>query len=216
MTDEPLDSLRENIRSFLKVSLPAHLPTVRFVNEQEGDGFRRSLIRFTSPDGEQIEAFFLLPSSGAPRGAVLALHQHNSQWEIGKSEVTGIIGDRLQAFGPALARNGIAVLAPDAIGFESRLSQAGEGTSLAPSLTKIYSSAEGWLQYYNHVAYRLVRGDLLMSKLLLDSAAALTVLHQLTKISRLGVVGHSFGGNVALFLAALDRRVAFACVSGAL
>jgi acetyl esterase/lipase len=86
---------------------------------------------------------------------------------------------------------------------------------LAPSLTKALSTAEGWLQYYNHVAYRLVRGELLMSKMLSDCAAALTVLHQLTKISRLGVVGHSFGGNIALFLAALDVRIAFACVSGA-
>ncbi len=215
MTDEPLDSLRETIRSFLKFSLPVHLPAVRFVNEDESDGVRRSLIQFTSPDGEQIEAFLLQPSSGEPRGAVLALHQHNSQWEIGKSEVAGLVGDRFQAFGPALARNGIAVLAPDAIGFESRLSAVGEGTSLAPSLTKTYSNAEGWLQYYNLVAYRLVRGELLMSKMLTDCAAALTVLHQLTKISHLGVVGHSFGGNVALFLAALDVRIAFACVSGA-
>jgi hypothetical protein len=32
----------------------------------------------------------------------------------------------------------------------------------------------------------------------------------------MGVIGHSFGGNVALFLAALDARVAYACASGAI
>lgn len=33
--------------------------------------------------------------------------------------------------------------------------------------------------------------------------------------SRVGVLGHSHGGHVALFLAGLDVRVSFACVSGA-
>jgi cephalosporin-C deacetylase-like acetyl esterase len=65
------------------------------------------------------------------------------------------------------------------------------------------------------MTHRLVRGDLLMRKILEDHAAALSVLYDSTKISRLGMIGHSFGGIAALFLAALDTRVAFACTSSA-
>jgi dienelactone hydrolase len=185
------------------------------VGQEEEDGYTRSLIRYPAPDGEQIEAFLFRPGSEAPRGAILALHQHNSQWTIGKSEIAGLVGDSLQAFGPALARRGILVLAPDSIGFESRFKAAGWGTSLAPGLNKAHSTAEGWLQYYNQVAHRLVRGDLLMRKILADCATALSVLQNLTNVPDLGVVGHSFGGTISLFLAALDTRVAYACTSGA-
>jgi dienelactone hydrolase len=210
-----MESLREDIRSFLKVS-PSHPPPeVCFVGQEEEDGVTRSLIRYSAPDGEQIEAFLFRPASEAPRGAVLALHQHNSQWTIGKSEIAGLIGDSLQAFGPALARSGMMVLAPDSIGFESRFNAAGWGASLAPPLQKAHSTAEGWLQYYNQVAHRLVRGDLLMRKILADCATALSLLQNLAKMPDVGVVGHSFGGIVSLFLAALDTRVAYACTSGA-
>ncbi len=210
-----MDSLRNDIQSCLNVLLSHTKTQVDFVRQEEEDGFTRTLIRYPAPDGERIEAFLFQPTNEKPSGAVLALHQHNSQWAIGKSEIAGLTGDPLQAFGPALARRGIAVLAPDAVGFESRLNSGGWGTTLAPLLSKEHSTAEGWLQYYNHMAHRLVRGELLMTKILTDCAVALSVLHHHTKSSRLGVVGHSFGGTVTLFLAALDARVAFACSSGA-
>jgi dienelactone hydrolase len=210
-----MDSLRESIRSFLNVSLAHPSPEVHFVERKAEDGFTRSLVRYPAPDGEPIEAFLLEPADAKPRGAVVALHQHNSQWTIGKSEIAGLDGDPLQAFGPALACRGMVVLAPDAVGFESRLKSAGWGTSLAPPLERAGSTSEGWLQYYNHMAHRLVRGDLLMRKILADSATALSVLQSCANTTNLGILGHSFGGIVTLFLAALDTRVAFACTSGA-
>jgi hypothetical protein len=65
------------------------------------------------------------------------------------------------------------------------------------------------------MAYRLVVGDLLIRKVLEDCADGLSVLQICSGSPRLGVIGHSFGGITALFLAALDTRVAFACTSGA-
>ncbi len=209
-----VNSLRARIRSFLRLPLTHPPPEVQFAGQEAEDGYTRSLIRYAARDGEPIEAFLFLPVGVEATGAILALHQHNSQWEIGKSEVAGLCGDPLQAFGSALARHGAMVLAPDAIGFESRTKTAGWGTSLAPSLRKAHSTSEGWLQYYNQMAHRLVTGDLLMRKVIEDCAAALSVLHRLSESTRLGVVGHSFGGSVALFLAALDKRVAYCCASG--
>lgn len=72
-------------------------------------------MQYPSRDGEEIQAFLFVPN-GPVRGAALALHQHNSQWEIGKSEVTRLVGDPPQAFGPSIARQGTTVLAPDSVG----------------------------------------------------------------------------------------------------
>ena len=210
-----MDSVRERIQSFLKLSPPSVVPSVTFIERADGDGFTRSLIQYSVPDGDHVEAFLFQPASEMLPGAVLALHQHNSEWTIGKSEIAGSIGDPLQAFGPALARRGVIVLAPDAVGFESRLKTTGWGASLAPPLHRPYSTPDGWLQYYNEMAHRLVRGDLLIRKVLDDCAAALSVLQQYAASANLGTIGHSLGGIVALFLAALDTRVAFACTSGA-
>jgi len=209
-----MDTLRESIASFLELSPPSVVSDGRILNSIEEDGFRRDLVQYSSRDGDEIQAFLFVPN-GPVRGAVLALHQHNSQWEIGKSEVAGLMGDPLQAFGPTLARQGITVLAPDSVGFESRMKTVSGGNSLAPKLERPYSTAEGWLQYYNQMAHRLVVGDLLIRKVLQDCADALSVLRTRSDFPRLGVIGHSFGGIAALFLAALDTRVEFACASGA-
>jgi dienelactone hydrolase len=209
-----MDSLREQIASFLGFSPLSVASDVQVLSSIEVDGFRRKLVQYATADGEKIQAFLFVPD-GPVRGAVLALHQHNSQWEIGKSEVAGLVGDPLQAFGPPLARQGIMVLAPDSVGFESRMKTASGGKGLAPKLEKPYSTAAGWLQYYNQMAHRLVVGDLLMRKVLQDCGDALSVLQACSNSSQMGVIGHSFGGISALFLAALDTRVAYACTSGA-
>jgi dienelactone hydrolase len=210
-----MDSVRERIRSFLKLSSPAAVQTVTLIEKEVAEGFTRSLIQYVVPDGDRVEAFLFQPVDGTLPGAVLALHQHNSQWAMGKSEIAGSVGEPLQAFGPALARRGVTVLAPDAIGFESRVKAPGWGTALAPSLHRPDSTPDGWLQYYNQMAYRIVQGDLLMRKVLDDCAAALSVLQHDSAIAHLGAIGHSLGGIVALFLSALDTRVAYGCSSGA-
>jgi cephalosporin-C deacetylase-like acetyl esterase len=72
-------------------------------------------------------------------------------------------------------------------------------------------------QHYDELCYRLVRGDTLMRKVLDDSARGISILraHPLIDPARIGILGHSFGGNTVLFHAALDTRIAFACASGA-
>lgn len=164
-------------------------------------------MRYRSPTGEDIPALLLLPGGAGPFPAVVAHHQHNSEWQIGKSEVAGLVGDPHQALGPVLARRGVAVLAPDAVCFEDRR-RASFG---APP------SDGGWLQHYNEMAYGLLDGRLLMSTILADAALAVSVLAALPAVDqdRVGVIGHSLGGYTSLFHAAVDERVRFACASGA-
>jgi dienelactone hydrolase len=134
-------------------------------------------------------------------------HQHASQWHLGKSEVAGRAGDRWQAFGPALARRGVTVLAADAPGFEDRR-RGPAGIDARTTDRDDYLAA---------MAHRLVQDRLLMTTVLADAAAAHAALCAAPGIdpARVGTLGHSMGGATALFHAALDPRVTFAAVSGA-
>jgi dienelactone hydrolase len=170
--------------------------------------YRRTLISYTGEEGDHIPAFLLLPHGPGPFAAVLVHHQHHSQRHFGKSEVCGLVGDPLQAFGPALAEQGIAVLAPDSICFEDRRRNR---TGTEPD------EAADVAQHYDEMCYRLLRGDTLMRKVLDDSARGITLLrtHPLIDPQRVGILGHSYGGNTVLFHTALDDRIGFACSSGA-
>lgn len=166
-----MDALRREIRSFLGVAEPAPGAALLVQAEDPQDGFTRKAVSYVAGDGERIEALLFEPHGSRAAGAVLALHQHRSEWALGKSEIAGLQGDPFQAFGPALARRGVIVLAPDAVGFESRCYTPGEGGRLAPHIERPHGDADGWLQYYNHAMHRLVRGELLMTKVLADVAA---------------------------------------------
>jgi dienelactone hydrolase len=139
---------------------------------------------------DAVPALLLAPDDRAG-GAVVVHHQHASQWQLGKSEVAGLRGSPWQAFGPALARRGITVLAADTAGFEDRWA-AGDAAGYVASAGS-------------------------MGTVLADAAAAFAALCALPGIdpARVGALGHSMGGATALFHAALDPRVAFAAVSGA-
>ena len=126
--------------------------------ERERDGYVEQAVSYAGDEGD-VPALLLVPEHPCGAG-VVALHQHNSQWHLGKSEVAGLAGEPLQAFGPALARAGIVVLGPDAVGFEDRR-HSGPG---------IDERDDDWLQYFNEMAYRLVSGRLLVTTVLGDAA----------------------------------------------
>ena len=197
------EGLRSRLSELLGFVVP-RVPELVVSAERERDGYIEQVVSYTGVEGD-VPALLLIPER--PRGAgVVVLHQHNNQWHLGKSEVGGLAGEPLQAFGPALARAGIVVLAPDAVGFEDRR-YTGPG---------IDEREDDWLQYFNEMAYRLLSGGLLMRTVLGDGACGLSALIADARVegSRVGVLGHSYGGNVTIMLAALDERVRFACASG--
>jgi dienelactone hydrolase len=205
-----VDRLRQAISAFLQFSIPhdtVPFETHAVVKEHAYDRLR---ITYDNEEHDPIPAFLLMPHGAGPFPAVLVHHQHHSQWHLGKSEICGLAGDPLQAFGPALARHGIVVLAPDAICFEDRRAQR-SGIAPAPS------PDADWLQHYNALCYRLLRGDTLMRRVLMDAARGVSLLraHRAVDSQRIGTLGHSYGGNTVLFHAAVDVRLGFACASGA-
>lgn len=200
--------LRQQISEFLGFKVPDAPVTFVTHSSDEKNGYSLNHISYSSEDDDFIPAFLLLPDASGPFPAVLVHHQHNSQRHLGKSEVCGLAGDPLQAFGPALARQGIAVLAPDSICFEDRRrNRTGIEADEAADIK----------QHFDEMCYRLLRGDTLMRKVLSDSAQGISLLrsHPLVDPERIGILGHSYGGNTALFHGALDERIRFACASGA-
>ena len=201
------NNLRQQISHFLHFSIP-DIPTTFTTHEVvDKTGYRRLCISYQGDEGDEIPAFLFVPDGDGPFTAVLCHHQHNGERHLGKSEVAGLVGDPLQAFGPALAQQGLLVLAPDSICFEDRR-HGSQGTDVDESDVA---------QHYNEMCYRLLRGDTLMRKVLNDSAQAISLLyaHPLVDTTRIGIMGHSYGGNTVLFHAPLDERIHFACASGA-
>jgi dienelactone hydrolase len=196
----------QRLREALRLAPPSAV-SHRRLDRVETGSFARELIEYNGLEGDAIRAFLFLPRTSDAVGGVVAFHQHNGEFHLGKSEVAGLVGDRHQAFGPALAARGIAVLAPDAVAFEDRRAQA----------AGVEPADDDWLQHYNAMAYRLVDGDILMRKCLDDAQRALSVLLDLpmTRDSEVGVIGHSYGGTTAFYHAALDERCRFVCASGA-
>lgn len=200
--------LRRAIADFLRFAVPAAPASFEVLETVSETGFTRERGVLAGPDGDSIPAHLLVPDVPGRCAAVIVHHQHNGERHLGKSEVCGLAGDPLQAFGPALARQGMVVLAPDSICFEDRR-RGRRGIDADP--------ATDGMHHYDEMCARLVRGDTLMRKVLADSAQGVSALlaHPRVDPRRVGAVGHSYGGNTVLFHAALDERVRFACSSGA-
>ncbi|WP_341347857.1 prolyl oligopeptidase family serine peptidase [Paenibacillus sp. FSL H3-0469] len=179
----------------------------RILDSTEEDGYTRQLIEYDSY-GDRVIAYLLLPEVLDKNPAILIHHQHNREHHFGKSEVCGLAGNPLQAFGLELVKKGFVVLAPDSICFEDRRKNA-HGIEPLPG------DSDFW-QHYNEMCYRIIQGDCLMKKVIDDAMNGITLLSNLSFVDNecIGTLGHSYGGNTVLFLSALDERIAFSCASG--
>lgn len=195
---------RSEIAELIGISLPWETSAVPYevLNSVKEEGYTRQLIFYVS-DGDKVSAFLLLPDMLKKNPAILLNHQHNREHHLGKSEVCGLAGNPLQAFGPELARKGFVVLAPDSICFEARR----QDTTI--------EGFDFW-QHFNEMCYRIVTGEFLMKKVLTDAMNGISLLSGLSFVDtkKIGTLGHSYGGNTVLFVSALDERISYACASG--
>ena len=204
MTAKDIANLRKEIVRAIGINAPETAPYVEYsvLNSVKEEGYTRQLIEYDSY-GDKVPAYLLLPDVLDKNPAILINHQHNREHHLGKSEVCGLVGDPLQAFGPELAKRGFVVLAPDAICFESRRKD---------------TSVEGFdfWQHFNEMCYRILKGEPLMKKVLDDAVNGITLLSNLPYVDKdkIGTLGHSMGGNTVLFLSAIDKRISFSCASG--
>jgi dienelactone hydrolase len=164
----------------------------------------RTLVSYDLEVGERVSAWLLRPPDPAPPGGwpgLLALHQHGGQYYLGKSEPAGLSADRMYHYGLELCRRGYVVLCPDHLCFEDRR---------PPEYLRVEKSAlndQGYERF--EFTRRILAGTCLQTKYLHDMTCALDLLAEQPKVNpeRLGAIGHSLGGQEALWLAWYDQRV---------
>jgi dienelactone hydrolase len=190
---------------------PERVPLTPIVGSTNDEGeYSRVLITYMVEAGEQVSAWLLIPQGIAPPGgwpALLAIHQHAGQYDLGKSEPAGLAGNSMYAYGQELCRRGYIVLCPDLLCFEERRT-AKEGRQASWVLDDA-----GYERF--EFTKRLLTGSCLQTKYLHDLTCAVDLLTSLPDVNRerLGVIGHSLGGLEALWLAWYDARIATAVSS---
>jgi dienelactone hydrolase len=188
------DEFRNTLTKLLG-KMPARAPLrEKLLERVRLPGIVREKVSYAVEPGERVNAYLFLPEGEARRPAVLCIHQHHREFHLGKSEPAGLAGDPEQAFALELAGRGYVTLAPDLICFEERRH---------PVL--------GGVDYERFEAMRrLAGGSCLQAKMLWDLGRALDYLtgRKEVDVRRIGCLGHSLGGQEALFLSALDRRIA--------
>jgi dienelactone hydrolase len=184
---------------------PARVPLAAASGPASDQGdHTRTLVSYAVEAGQRVDAWLLQPlGEPAPGGwpAVLALHQHAGQYELGKAESAGLSADRMYHYGLDLCRRGYVVLCPDHLCFEDRR---------PPEYVRVANRALDGAQYERfEFTRRLLDGGCLQTKYLHDMVCALDLLAELPDVdgARLGAIGHSLGGQEALWLAWYDRRV---------
>ncbi len=203
-------SKKQEIKQLLNFHFSKDKVNCQILSTEKAPTFERHLIIYGGSENDEVRAYLFVPTNREVIGSVLVHHQHNGERHFGKSEVAGLVGDPFQHFCPALAKKGIASIAPDSICFEDRRFRT-LGTTPDPE------PDYDWLQHFNETTYRLLRGQLLMKKVVDDSAIALSILTQQSfyESNKLGILGHSYGGNTVLFHSPFDERITHSCTSGA-
>ncbi|MFY9631702.1 MAG: dienelactone hydrolase family protein [Candidatus Cybelea sp.] len=186
---ESLDKLRLLLGPF-----PDSVALDAIVLEQVDCGsYIREKVEYTVERDERVRAYVCVPKTGyLPVPAVFCHHQHASNFDLGKSETVGLIGDPNQAVAAELAERGFITFAPDAIAFEERN----------------WSEEPGRAEYFE-LASRLVVGQTLLAKALHDVSTGLNYLCNRPEVdpSRIGFIGHSYGGRMAIWASAFDKRI---------
>jgi len=172
--------------------------------------YGRTRVTYAVEPGERVPAWLLTPRGAAPPGgwpALVAVHQHAGQYDLGKAEPAGLAGDPMYSYGRDLCRRGYVVLCPDLLCFEER--------RLASEARAAQKKLEGAENERFEFTKRVLMGSCLQTKYLHDLTCAVDLLTSLPSVNheRLGVIGHSLGGLQALWLAWYDPRIVAAVSS---
>jgi dienelactone hydrolase len=212
MDHEPMieaSSVRSAVLSLLG-PLPNRIPLRPTLGATVDDGaYARARVTYTVEAGERIHAWLLTPHGAVPPGgwpALLAVHQHAEQYDLGKAEPAGLAGDPMYHYGRELCQRGYVVLCPDLLCFEDRR---------PPRAVRAAQRLEEASYERFEFTKRLLTGSCLQTKYMHDLTCAVDLLAALPSVNqtRLGVIGHSLGGLEALWLAWYDPRIRVAISS---
>ncbi len=177
---------------------------VKEINKIDYGDYTEILLEYNVEIGERVRSYILIPKKEGVKPAIVAIHQHASNWDIGKSEVVGKMDNKMFAYGFDLVKKGYIVIAPDLLCFESR--QGNEKFRTDKEMQKMYERFE-FCKY-------ILNGSCLQTKYLHDLSTAIDVLCSFEFVDKnnIGVIGHSLGGQEAIWLSWYDERIK-CCVS---
>lgn len=146
-------------------------------------------------EGEAVRAYIVRPKNKPSHRlpVVYCHHQHANQYFLGKREVIGRGGDPRQAYACVLAKKGYLTFAPDAKCFEERM---------VPGVKE----EKGEVFEFTSL---LCQGKSLQWRFLADIKNGISCISTIpdADMSRIGFMGHSLGGQEALFATAVDPRI---------
>jgi len=190
---------------------PERVPLSFTVDSRIDEGaYTRALVTYSVEENERVSAWLLMPQGTAPPDdwpAVLAIHQHDNHYELGKAEPAGLSGNSMYAYGKELCQRGYVVLCPDLLCFEDRRA------SFDVLQANNTLDDAGYERF--EFTRRVLAGSCLQTKYLHDLTCAVDLLASLPGVNRkrLGVIGHSLGGLEALWLMWYDARITAAVSS---
>jgi dienelactone hydrolase len=181
------------------------------IDERPHGNLTLQTVLFESEPGVKVKALILLPEGydGTPLPAVICAHGHsyNAKYNMvdidhGDAELRQFIDDAHYAYGKQFAEHGHLTIAIDSRGWGER------GDGPAP-----FGSSRDRCNVYHIIAESL--GYNWIAFQIFDYLRTVDYLYARPDVQRccIGVCGLSFGGTMALYLAALDDRIAAAIVS---
>ena len=156
----------------------------------------REKVTYAVEPGERVPAFVFLPKAGpALHPAILCHHQHGGEFQVGKDGPAGLGADPNQHYAIELARRGYVTIVFDALCSNERQDAT-------------HKLRDDDYERYEAM-YRITEGRSLQGKYVWDARRALDYLETRPEVdvSRLGMVGHSLGGQETLFTTAIDTRI---------
>jgi len=152
----------------------------------------REKVSYYVEENEKITAYVLKPIDEGVYPAIICHHQHQGQDYYGKEEPAGLAGNKELSFAIELVKLGYLAFVPEAIAYGER---------------KDRDDPIGY--NYWEMATRLVQGKTLLAKNIHDITQGIDYLESRQDVdkSRIGFIGHSYGGRMGIWSAAFDKRI---------
>lgn len=197
--------MRDNILKCLGIFPEKAELNIKEIETVDKSTYIQKLIEYNVEKNERVKSYLLIPKNIKKAPGILAIHQHHGNWDIGKSEVVGLTSDTMYSYGVDLVKRGYVVIAPDIICFEDRKGK---------DKFNIDRDSKAMYERFKFCDY-LVHGTTLQTKTLHDLSVAVDVLCESEYVdkNRIGVIGHSLGGQEAILMEWFDKRIKVAASS---